>query len=173
MTPGCDWNDRLPDFVLGALPTSAAARVEAHLQKCSECAAALADLRARSERLDSALSSWVAGSAPSPGFRAHVLEAAENSPAPSLALPAWAGAFAAVAIVLLAGVLMPRVSNPGAGLEPSAAPSLSTWRSPTESLMRHPAQEFFRAAPRLGEFYFPLEPAPKGAGSENGGNNES
>ncbi|MGH9788844.1 MAG: anti-sigma factor family protein [Candidatus Acidiferrales bacterium] len=168
-----DWNDRLLDYVLGAHPASAAAELEAHLKVCPACAAALPELRARAAQLDSALSSWVAGAAPSSGFRAHVLATTDSSPAPSLALPAWAGAFAAVAIVLLVGVVLPRLNNFGAGSEPLTAPSLSNWRSPTESLMRPPAQDYFRAAPRLGEFYFPLEPSPKETGSENGGSNES
>ena len=165
-----EWNDRLLDYVLEALPASAAVEVEGHLKGCSACAAALPELRARAGRLDAALSGWVAGAAPSAGFRARVVAATENQESPSLALPAWAGALAAVAMVVLVGVWLPRFLEPEAG---PAATSLSTWRSPTESLMRSPAQNYFRAAPRLGEFYFPLEPAPKGAGSENGGNDES
>ncbi|MCI0402503.1 MAG: hypothetical protein L0212_03145 [Acidobacteria bacterium] len=136
-------------------------------------AAALAELRAANQQLDSALSNWVAGTAPSPDFRARVLAAAESSPARGLALPAWAGAFAAVVFLLFVGVVLPRLDHSGAGSQPLATPSLSNWRSPTESLMRSPAQDYFLSAPRLGEFYFPLKPAPAGADPKTGGKNES
>lgn len=168
MTACREWNDRLLDYALG----SAAAEVEAHVKACSACAAALAELCAANRQLDSALSTWVAGAAPSPAFRARVLAAAESSPARGLAPPAWAGAFAAVAVVILVGALVPRFTPPGTDPVRSGA-SLSNWRSPTESLLRPPAQDSFLSAPRLGEFYFPLKPAPAGADSKTGGKNES
>ena len=165
MNACANWKDRLLDYALGALSSSSAKEMESHLQSCSACAAALAELRARREQLEAALAHLVASAEPSPDFRARVLAAAEASRGRRVALPAWAGALAAVTAVLLASVLISRFSPPGAGPTPLASPSLSTWRSPTESLLHSPAQDYLHSAPRLGEFYFSLEPAPPEAGS--------
>jgi len=172
MNPCRNWKDRLLDHALGALPAPAAKEVEAHIGKCSACAAAMLELRARRDQLDSALAHSVAGAEPPPDFRPRVLSAVEAAPALSLTVPAWAGVLAAVAVVVLGGVLIPRFSKT-AGPTPAQASELSTWRSPTETLLRSPAGDFLRSAPRLGESYFPLEPAPAEAGSKDGGNNES
>ena len=86
------------------------------------------------------------------------------------------GALAAVAVVLLAAVFLPPLAERWAALTErrQTSVSLSEWRSPTESLLRAPAHELMQSAPRLGEFYFPLDSLFPETGSENGGtNNES
>ena len=173
MNPCREWKGRLLDDVLGALPAPATREVEMHVEKCAACASALVELRARHQQLELTLAHWVAGAEPPPDFRPRVLAAAEAARGLSLTAPAWAGVLAAVAIVLLAGVLIQRFGNAGTGSTVGPTPSLSSWQSPTETLLRSPAEDFLRAAPRLGESYFLLEPAPADAGLKNGGNNES
>lgn len=173
MNPCRNWKDRLLDHTLGALPPSAVKEVEAHLEKCSACAAAMVELRHRGRQLDSVLAGWVAGAEPPPDFRPRVLSVVETRRGLSLTPPAWAGALAAVVVVFLGGALLQRMGDAGAGSTLGPTPSLSTWRSPTETLLHSPDGEFLRSAPRLGESYYPLAPAPAAAGSKHGGNNES
>jgi len=162
MTACREWKDRLLDVALGA-PVEA--KLEAHLGACPACAAAFANWRARRERLDAALHQLVRGAEPSPAFRARVLAASETVPAAGPAQPAWVGALAAVAVVLLAGMLLDQPASP-----PRRVTSLSEWRSPTDWLLRTPGDELLRSTPRVGDFYFSLQPAE--AGSSKGGNNE-
>lgn len=173
MTACRNQKDRLLDYALGV---SAVKELEHHLKGCPGCSAALNEWRGRREQLDAALLQLVRGAEPAPGFHARVLAALEAPAAPVAGLPAWAGALAAVAVIVLAAVLLPSLGERWSGLTPPSQTSvaaLSEWRSPTESLLRSPADELLGATPRLGEFYFPLESLPLGRGEENGGNDES
>ena len=147
---GCgEWKDQLLDFALDA---SAARGLEQHLQACPVCAAALAELRARRERMDTGLRQLVQSAEPSTDFRARVL--------------------AAVAALVLFAVLGGPL-GPQPDLALMAAQELSRWQSPTETLLRSPAEELLQSAPPLGQFYFSLEPIPQGMGTEKGENDES
>lgn len=157
-----EWKDRLLDAALGA---PAEAKLEAHLGACLPCAAALAGWRAQREQMDAALGVLVRGAEPSPDLRTRVLAAAETVPAAGPAQPAWVGALAAVAVVLLAGLLLDQPPGP-----PRPVTSLSEWQSPTDWLLETPGSEWLRSTPRVGDFYFSLEPAE--TGSSKGGNNE-
>ena len=167
---GCgEWKEQLLDFALDA---SAARGLEQHLRACSVCAAALAELRARRERMDAGLRQLVQGAEPSTEFRARVLAAVEAQPRHVGLWPTWAGALAAVAALVLFAVLVgPLGPQPDSAL--MAAQELSRWQSPTETLLRSPAEELLQSAPPLGQFYFSLEPIPQGMGTEKGENDES
>ncbi len=167
---GCgEWKDQLLDFALGA-PT--ARGLGQHLQACSACSAAMVELRARRERMDASLRLLVQGVEPSTEFRARVLAAVEAQPRHVSLWPAWAGALAAVAALVLFAVLVgPLGPQPDPAL--MAAQELSRWQSPTETLLRSPAEELLQSAPPLGQFYFSLEPIPQGMDTEKGENNES
>lgn len=170
------WYDLLLDNAVGGLDPAAAAKVEDHLASCAACAATLAQLRAREQQIGAALGQLVRGAEPSAAFRARVLAAARAPVAPAVWQPAWKGATAAVAVLLLAAVFLPALAERWAALSQTkpAAASLSAWRSPTESLLRSPANELLQSTPRLGEFYFPLDSALADAGDDNGGtDNES
>ncbi|MCH6554323.1 MAG: hypothetical protein IH793_09235 [Acidobacteria bacterium] len=167
---GCgEWKDQLLGFALDA---SAARGLEQHLQACSACSAAMVELRARRERMDASLRLLVQGVEPSAEFRARVLAAVEAQPRHVGLWPAWAGALAAVAALVLFAVL---VGPLGPQSDPAlmAAQELSRWQSPTETLLRSPAEELLQSAPPLGQFYFSLDPIPQGMGTEKGENNES
>lgn len=167
---GCgEWKEQLLDFALNA---SAARGLEEHLRACSVCSAAMVELRARRERMDAGLRQLVQGAEPSTEFRARVLAAAETQPRHVGLWPVWAGALAAVAALVLFAVLVgPLGPQPDPAL--MAARELSRWQSPTETLLRSPAEELLQSAPPLGQFYFSLEPIPQGIGTEKGENNES
>jgi len=161
MTACREWKDRLLDAALGE---PAEAKLDAHLAACPACSAALADWRAHGERLDAAVNQLVRAAEPSPAFRARVLAAAESVPAAGAAQPAWLGALAAVAVVLLAGLMLDQPAS-----APRRVTRLSDWRSPTDWLLETPGDELLRSAPRVGDFYFSLEPEKD---SSKGGNNE-
>lgn len=165
MTACRKWRDRLLERALGL---AAEPELEAHLKACPACAAALEEWRARRQQLDLGVRELVQGAEPSPAFRARVLASLEAAPAAPLAPPAWVGMLAAVAVLVLAALLLPR---PAARLDPGPRPvALSEWRSPTDWLLRTPGHDLLRARPRFGDFYFPLESArPE---KSNGGNDE-
>lgn len=159
------WKDSLLERALGAPATPA---LEQHLESCAGCATALADLRARRQKLDAGLQLLVQGADPAPNFRARVLAAAESDRG-RMVLPAWVGAAAAIVVVLLAAISLSTTSRPTPAV---GAPALSEWRSPTESLLHSSADEFLQG-PRLGEFYFPLESRGTSRSGEEGKNDES
>ncbi len=164
-----EWNDRLLDFALGALKGSEARAVEAHAHGCPACAAALTELRARSEGIDAALRHLVAQARLSPEFRARVLSQVEAHPARVAWRPARVGMLAALGVfVLIVGAVLrlspgkwwPTPKHP----DSTVVTRLSTWRSPTETLLRSSADELLDSRPQFGQFYFRLEPARKDRG---------
>ena len=171
MTACPEWKDRLLDFALEALSAGERSELHRHLESCHGCAAALVELRSRQQQLGAALRGLVQAGEPSPGFQARVLAAVEPRPQAVAGRAAWIGALAGAAVVVLAGVFLERVEERAAEqILPDLTP-LSQWRSPTETLLRSPSYESFQSAPRLGEFYYPLEP-PAGSGKPKGENHE-
>jgi anti-sigma-K factor RskA len=171
-----EWKGQLLEYAtLGVSADEAAAgkerdaeakRLEAHIKGCAGCAAALAELRARAARIDTAIPSLAQGAELREGFEARVFariaagEASGN--AASLRTYSWGGwrtrlaAAGVVCAVVIAAVVWPQVKKWWhIGEEP--AMSISTWRSPTESLLRTPGMELLRSAPKVGEVYFSLQ----------------
>jgi anti-sigma factor RsiW len=177
MTSPCrEWNDRLLDFALGSFEPQDAAAVEAHLASCAACAAAVSELQCRAAALNSAVHQIVQGAELPSGFFARVLARLEAHPAP--AWPRWRLAVlgAGIVAVLIVGTILgpflarrwPSLRHPA--LEPTA--TLSTWQSPTEGLLRSSGEELLQGAPRLGEFYFRLQPVRNDRGEDKGGNKD-
>lgn len=169
MSTCCEWNDRLFDFALGTLKGPEARAVEAHVGGCVACAGALKELRARSEGIDAAVRHLVAQAQLSPAFRARVLSQVEAHPARVAWRPAWIGMFAALATSVLIVAAVLRLSPGKWGPAPKHSDStvvtrLSTWRSPTDALLRSSGDELLRSKPQLGQFFFRLQPAPKDRG---------
>ncbi len=178
MSPCREWNDRLLDFALGDLEPRDAAAVEAHLAGCGACAAAVSEFQRRAAEINSAVHQIVQGAELPPGFFARVLARLEARPAP--AWPRWRLAVLGAGLVtalVLGAILGPFFAQRWPSLRqpaPERTAALSTWRSPTEGLLRSSGEELLRATPRLGEFYFRLQPARDGHSDEKGGNkNES
>lgn len=173
-----EWNDRLLDLILGAAEPQDARAVRAHLASCAPCAVATSELRRRTAELDSAVLQIVHGAEPQPGFAARILASLETRAALAVCHP-WRVALLAGAMVtalLLASVLGPSLAKRWPSF-PQQAPgpaAVSTWRSPTDGLLRSSGEELLRGTPQLGEFYFPLQPTRNDHGEDKGGNkNES
>ena len=176
MNPCRKWNENLLDLALEGLEPSQARAVEAHVQGCSACAAKLSELRARAETIDAALRQFVRQAQPSPAFAAGVRARLEAGPAPmSWRRLSRIGALAAVTIciVIAAVLLRPSPGKLWPGLRrqaPKPVTAISAWRSPTENLLHSSANELLQSTPRLGQFYFRLEPVTRDPGKANGGN---
>src|SRR5258708_40274282 len=109
---------------------------ERHLSKCPACAANLAALRARRERLDALLPLAIRGPEPSAGFHDRIMKAAESAGRTSrTAWPGWGLAAAAVLLIMFAGALALRWNttrtSPPAGLAPPTRPA--NWRAPQDA----------------------------------------
>ena len=143
------WKNRLLDYALGDTEQSA---VESHLKSCPDCSAVVGRLREQKEQIETGLRQLVGGAQLSPGFRARVLARAGAGAGPGRV--AWAGALAA--LVLAAIFLNPSRPKPDPAM--LAAEDLSRWHSPTEMLLNSPADEWLDSTPRLGDYYFSLEP---------------
>jgi anti-sigma factor RsiW len=176
MSPCREWNDRLLDFALGDLEPQDAAAVEAHLAGCAACAAAVGEFQRRAAEISSAVHQIVQGVELPPGFFARVLTRLEAHRA--LAWPRWrlavlgAGLVTALVLGAISGPFLaqrwPSLRQPA----PEPAAALSTWQSPTEGLLRSSSEELLQGAPRLGEFYFRLQPVRNDRGKDKGGNKD-
>jgi anti-sigma factor RsiW len=167
------WGDRLLDYTLDALPPSRADEVEGHLQSCASCAAAADALQRKQQQMEAGLAQLVRAAEASPAFRARVVAAARERSQPVVWQPAWKGVLAAVALVALAAIFLPGLAERWeVSTDAGDLAALSRWRSPTESLLRSPADVLLQETPRLGEFYFPLDPTAAGASEDKGGNND-
>jgi len=147
------WKDALPEAALGDRPT---ADLERHLAQCSACAANLATLRARRERLDALLPLAVRGPGPSAGFHGRIMNAAELAGRRSrTAWPVWGLAAAAVLLIVLGGgpVLRWFSTRTSPDAELATATRLANWRAPSDALLNTPGRDIFSVTPRLGESY--------------------
>jgi anti-sigma factor RsiW len=149
------WKDQLLE---AALTGSAAGGLEEHVLNCANCAAELAALRARRERLDALLPLVAQGAEPPADFRARVLAAAEAASEAKRGRPwrAWglAGAMAATVATLVIGLtLHRRAVRTVPETELAAAQKLAEWRAPSDVLLETPGREILRTTPRLGESY--------------------
>lgn len=149
MTSCRQWNDELLECALGRPLTPA---LSAHLARCAECSSALEALRARAREMDRVLTS-LAAPEPRRGGPERVLARIATTAQP-LAYPRLVAAVAA--LIILAG-LAALTTRPGRTIRQSTR--LSTWRSPTECLLRSPADPLLKSVPRLGEGVFEMHPA--------------
>jgi len=84
---------------------------------------------------------------------------------------------AAVALlaVLAVAILLPTPSKwqpTGRQFAPAPETMLSSWRSPTEGLLSCSGDQLIRSTPRLGEFYFDMQPLQENTGKKQGGKND-
>ena len=140
MTPCRQWNDELIECALGRPLTQA---LSAHLARCAECSGALEAWRARAREIDRFLTR-LAASEPRSGGPGRVLaRIATTVPA-----PAYPRLVAAAAALIIVAVLIALTARPVRTIR------LSTWRSPTECLLRSPADPLLKGVPRLGRGSF-------------------
>jgi predicted anti-sigma-YlaC factor YlaD len=148
MTDCQKWKDALIDHALGQ---SADTALEGHLAACPACADALRGWRERAAQLDPAIRQITAVE-PGPFGPERILSRAALRPRRSFYVRlAWA-----LPIVILVALTFYKLSRP----EPRAPlplTALSTWRSPTQSLLRSPADPLLKDVPRLGEGFFQMK----------------
>ncbi len=155
-----EWSDRLIDFALGGGSESRA--VEMHLEVCAECRAAAMELKTRVSRMDTALRQQGDAGVPAEGFDSRLAARIEAGQASWWRV--WRGstrmrlaAAVAVCAVVVTAAAGPRIYRAWHGESVEPAITISTWQSPTESLLRMPGQELVSNTPRVGDFYFPLQ----------------
>jgi len=146
MTSCSQWRDALIDTALGA-PIEKV--LQEHLEACPACAADLAVWRARAAEMDAKVRE-VAGGEPQPFGPERILAQIHSRRRRfSRARIAWAlGTMACMALILYRPG-RPRLDSP------VNAMALSAWRSPTQSLLRSPADPLLNEVPRLGAGFYP------------------
>jgi anti-sigma factor RsiW len=145
---GCSyWEDAIRDYALGKTPQP---NLSAHLAICPRCQNHLRSSQAMAARIDAALHRSAA--VPLPPYGPERVMGRIDKQTDTRAWRRWAVVLSAVAAVLLAVLLWVRRPVPQADVT-----ALSTWRSPTEALLRPPVAAAWTIRPRLGEGFFKLK----------------
>ena len=142
-----EWKDALIDHALGQPADTA---LEAHLAACTACAAALRTWRERAAQLDPAVRQLTA-SEPGPYGPERILSHVALPRRRFVGRLAWA-----LPLIVLMVLVFYKLSRREPNITPSLT-ALSTWRSPTQSLLRSPADPLLKDVPRLGEGFFPMK----------------
>jgi len=149
MSTACtEQRERLLDAALGQQPP---VELLAHLRSCPRCAAALAELRGRSERLNSLLPLVARHAEPSPDFRARVLSAADRRGSKSPLFRRWALAgFAAACVAVAAWLTYAEIDG---RREARVVPveRIAHWRAPSDVFLEVAGAQNLRTIPRLGQ----------------------
>jgi hypothetical protein len=162
-----EWKDEILQFVVtgneaGAERSAEARRLESHLKGCAECAEFFAELRARTLRIDAALPKLVDAPEMSEGFEARVMARIADQQTPS-GKNWWTGwgmrlaTAGVVCAVVVGAVAWPQIKKLWEVPETPAI-SITTWRSPTDSLLQTPGNELLERVPKVGDVYLPLQP---------------
>lgn len=134
------------DHALGGSPT---ATLEAHLAACAGCAEALEAWRQQAAKMDRGVQQLTAAEPRAQGPE-RVLAQIQHPPGKP-----FYGRIALAALLLSISVVMVLYRpTPPAKVVPFPVMALSTWRSPTESLMHSAADPLLKRVPRLGEKFF-------------------
>jgi hypothetical protein len=143
---GCsDWMDVVADCALGDAPGPVLA---AHLAICPHCENALRESRTAAARIDEALARRAAVEPPVYGperVMARVRPRADTR---------WRWAAVACAVAAMFAIVI-WMRHPKLEADVTA---LSTWRSPTQALLRPPVTAAWITTPRLGEGFFKVMP---------------
>jgi anti-sigma factor RsiW len=143
-----EWKDTLIDHALGR-PADAA--LEAHLAACPSCAEALQAWRERAAQLDPAIRQ-ITASEPGPFGPERILACVARAPQrPSYRRLAWA-----LPLIILMALTIYRLT-PKRSRDSLPLTALSTWRSPTQSLLRSPTDPLLKDVPHFGEGLFQMK----------------
>jgi anti-sigma factor RsiW len=138
-----DWTDAIADCALGTEPGPALAE---HLAVCQQCASALRESRAMAARIDQALDRRAAVEPPLYGPERVMARVAGQA----VRRLWWSWAAVGCVVVLVAIVMW-------IGRPTPKVTALSTWRSPTQALLRPPVAAAWTTTPRLGEGFFKIK----------------
>ena len=149
---GCSsWMDAITDCALGKAPEP---DLEAHLAICPGCENALRESHAMAARIDEVLHRRAAVEPPLYGPE-RVMARVIGQPHRR---PWWRFAAVGSAALAMLIVIVVWVGRP-APKAPAQVAALSTWRSPTQALLRPPVARAWITTPRLGEGFFKMKPS--------------
>src|SRR5712692_6330048 len=150
MTACPEWRVALIDHALGQ---SANAALEAHLAACTGCSQALEAWRQKTAELDAAVQQRTAAEPRAYGPERVLAQIRQLQPSrPFSGRMALAALILAVCLV----VVLYRRNQPEKHM-PFPVMALSTWRSPTQSLLHSPADPLLQSVPHLGESFVEMK----------------
>jgi len=147
MTGCSSWTDAIAGCALGKMPEPDFA---AHLAICPRCENAVRDSRAMAARIDEVLHRSAA--VEPPWYGPERVMARIHGQTHTGRWWRWAAVGGAVLAVLIMIVMW--VERPAPETDATA---LSTWRSPTQALLRPPVAAAWNTRPRLGEGFFKIK----------------
>jgi hypothetical protein len=159
MKPCDHWRESLAGFALGALADPALIE---HLGKCADCCAALAKMQSLTGEIDRGIRQLASVEPNTHGAARILAEVGSLAEQTRWWRPAGRTiAAACAAVVFLAvslGVLWRhRAQREESERALSAAAGISSWKSPTQELLRSPYETLFERPPRLGEYFYKLD----------------
>jgi anti-sigma factor RsiW len=165
-----EWKDRLLEAAL-ANSEGANAELQNHLSQCPDCAAELAGLRARRERLEWLLPRLANAAEPSRDLRARIVVAAEAATGRrhSVLWRVWAAAGTAAIIMVMIGLVVVRGIVRRTRVreaELRGAQALAQWRAPTDIFLRTPGEELLNSMPKFGGSYVSVPIAKQEGGGK-------
>jgi len=164
------WNEELIDYALGQSPGAA---LEAHLATCAGCSEALETLRHKASQMDTGIQQLAAAEPRAQGPERVLAQIQQPSPGKLFdgkpfegklfyGRVAFFGRIALAALVLAVGLVVvlyrPPAPEKAVPFPVVALSALSTWRSPTESLLHSSADPLLKRVPQLGEKFFETKP---------------
>jgi hypothetical protein len=159
MNPCDHWREGLAEHALGSPADPGLAK---HLENCANCSAALARMQSLTGAIDHGIRQLASGE-PDASGAAHILaELSFRAEETRWWQPTGATVAAAFAAVLFLtasiGVFWKvRLQREDGRRELSAAARISSWKSPTQELLRAPYESVLKGTPRLGEGFYQLE----------------
>jgi hypothetical protein len=161
MNPCDRWRYVLAEYALGSRVEPGLAE---HLEKCSSCSAALAKLRTLTREIDGGIRQLAAVEPDAGGAGRILAEVRSRAEGSRWWQPTGRTVSAAlVAVIFLAPSLglfwRVRVHREDEEKALSAAAAISSWKSPTQELLRAPYASVLDGSPRLGKTFYPIERA--------------
>lgn len=159
MKPCDHWRESLAELALGG---PADPELTEHLGKCASCSAALAKMQSLTGEIDRGIRQLTLAEPNADGAARILAEVGSRMEQARWWRPpgrSIAAAFAAVVLLaaslgLLRRIRAQRVENQK---ELSAAVGISSWKSPTQELLRSPYDTLLERPPRLGEYFYKLD----------------
>jgi hypothetical protein len=145
------WREELIDLALGQSPGRA---LEAHLADCAGCSQALEVWRQKAAQVDAGIQKLTAADPRAHGperILAQIQEFAPDKP--------FYGRVALAALILTVSLVVVLYRPAPPKKVPFPVMALSTWRSPTESLLHSAADPLLKSVPQFGEKFFETKPA--------------
>lgn len=161
MNPCDRWRDGIAEHVLGSPAEPGLAE---HLEKCPSCSAALAKMQSLTAKIDGGIRQMAAAEPDANGPARIVAQAGSLAAQihwwqPRGRLVATAVAAMIFLAASLGVVWKVRVQRESAERALSAAAEISSWKSPTQPLLRSPYESVLGAPPRFGEGFYHLDAA--------------